>query len=177
MAVNKVVYSGDTLIDLTGDTVTAADVAEGVRFHLPDGNQSTGTAKSVNIKMWEIEVSEDKTSYAVISGANEFLAALRNDTNAFVMMRYLGVTASTAELAFWLVTNFPLAYNGNDIRNSIIARSSASAVSSGFNKNGLKGDNYNGHLNVSANGSLYLWPSASFPLKAGKYQVIAGTIA
>jgi len=44
MAVNKVVYGGTTLIDLTGDDVTAADVASGVTFHLPNGMQSTGTA-------------------------------------------------------------------------------------------------------------------------------------
>lgn len=44
MAYNKVVYDGNTLIDLTSDTVTAEDVASGVTFHLPNGVQSTGTA-------------------------------------------------------------------------------------------------------------------------------------
>ena len=37
MAINKVIYGGNTLIDLTGDTVTAADVQRGVTFHLPSG--------------------------------------------------------------------------------------------------------------------------------------------
>lgn len=41
--VNKVIYGGDTLIDLTGDTVTASDVLSGVRFHLPSGAQGTGS--------------------------------------------------------------------------------------------------------------------------------------
>lgn len=40
---NKVVYNGTTLIDLTADTVSAQDVAEGVTFHLPSGQPSTGT--------------------------------------------------------------------------------------------------------------------------------------
>lgn len=40
---NKVVYNGNTLIDLTSDTVTAADVAQGKKFHLPNGQQATGT--------------------------------------------------------------------------------------------------------------------------------------
>lgn len=31
MAVNKVIYGGNTLVDLTGDTVTAADLADGVK--------------------------------------------------------------------------------------------------------------------------------------------------
>jgi hypothetical protein len=34
---NKVVYNGVTLIDLTSDTVSAEDVAEGITFHLPSG--------------------------------------------------------------------------------------------------------------------------------------------
>lgn len=40
---NKVVYNGVTLIDLTSDTVSAEDVAEGITFHLPSGQSSTGT--------------------------------------------------------------------------------------------------------------------------------------
>ena len=44
MAINKVVYGGDTLIDLTGDTVTEADVMQGVTFHSADGVPRVGTA-------------------------------------------------------------------------------------------------------------------------------------
>lgn len=40
---SKVVYDGDTLIDLTGDTATASDVASGKTFHLASGAQATGT--------------------------------------------------------------------------------------------------------------------------------------
>lgn len=42
--VNKVVYDGLTLIDLTSDTATAADVASGETFHLRSGEQAVGTA-------------------------------------------------------------------------------------------------------------------------------------
>lgn len=41
--VNKVIYGGDTLIDLTGDDVTVSDVASGVKFHLPSGAPAVGT--------------------------------------------------------------------------------------------------------------------------------------
>lgn len=41
---NKVVYGSDTLIDLTGDTATAEDVAQGKTFHLASGAQAVGTA-------------------------------------------------------------------------------------------------------------------------------------
>ena len=40
---NKVIYGGNVLIDLTSDTVTAADVQSGVTFHLPSGEPKTGT--------------------------------------------------------------------------------------------------------------------------------------
>ena len=43
--VNKVIYGGNTLIDLTGDTVTAADVLKNVTFHLPSGASGTGSCE------------------------------------------------------------------------------------------------------------------------------------
>lgn len=41
--INKVIYGGNTLIDLTSDTVTRTDVLNGVSFHLPSGETTTGT--------------------------------------------------------------------------------------------------------------------------------------
>ena len=42
--VNKVqLADGTTLIDISSDTVTAADVSVGVTFHLKNGATSTGT--------------------------------------------------------------------------------------------------------------------------------------
>lgn len=43
--VNKVIYGGNTLIDLTGDTVTASDVLKNVKFHLPSGATGTGACE------------------------------------------------------------------------------------------------------------------------------------
>lgn len=42
MAYNKIVYNGNTLIDLTGDDVTAADVLAGKNYHGRDGEAATG---------------------------------------------------------------------------------------------------------------------------------------
>ncbi len=44
MAVNKVVYDGSTLIDITPTTATASDVASGKVFFDRSGVQQTGTA-------------------------------------------------------------------------------------------------------------------------------------
>ncbi|MCR5448380.1 MAG: hypothetical protein K6F23_03195 [Solobacterium sp.] len=43
MAYNKIVYGGNTLIDLTGDNVTASDVLSGITFHGRDGEEAVGS--------------------------------------------------------------------------------------------------------------------------------------
>lgn len=42
--VNKVVVNGETLLDLTGDTITSSDLAKGVIAHDASGNQIIGSA-------------------------------------------------------------------------------------------------------------------------------------
>ncbi len=44
MAINKVVFGGQTLIDLTADTITPADLASGVTAHDASGAEITGTS-------------------------------------------------------------------------------------------------------------------------------------
>lgn len=44
MAINKVVYGNNTLIDLTADTITAADLQSGVTAHDASGAVITGTS-------------------------------------------------------------------------------------------------------------------------------------
>lgn len=48
MAVNEVIYNGETLISLTEDTVTEDNLLEGVTAHDASGNQIVGTYKDGN---------------------------------------------------------------------------------------------------------------------------------
>ena len=59
MAVNKVIYGGNTLVDLTGDTVTAADLADGVKATGADGNPIIGIMQKVTI---DAELSTTSTN-------------------------------------------------------------------------------------------------------------------
>lgn len=59
MAVNKVIYGGNTLVDLTGDTVTAADLADGVKATGADGNPIVGIMHKVTI---DAELSTTSTN-------------------------------------------------------------------------------------------------------------------
>ena len=66
---NKIVYGGNTLIDLTGDNVTAADVAQGKLFHLPSGAPAVGTASGgggVDLPVFTVEYD---SNYNIVSAA------------------------------------------------------------------------------------------------------------
>ena len=60
MAINKVIYGGTTLIDLTGDTITAADLASGKTAHDKSGAIITGT------NTYDSDTSEDTATAAEI---------------------------------------------------------------------------------------------------------------
>jgi len=65
--VNKVIYGNDTLIDLTADDVTRADVLAGKAFHLPSGEATTGTcsydADTSDATAVAAEILDTKTAY------------------------------------------------------------------------------------------------------------------
>lgn len=65
--INKVIYGGQTLLDLTGDDVTLADVLAGKKFHLPTGAQGTGTctydADTSDATAVAAEILATKTAY------------------------------------------------------------------------------------------------------------------
>ncbi len=64
---NKVIYGGQTLIDLTGDDVTRSDVLSGKQFHLPTGEITTGIctydADTSDATAVAAEILSTKTAY------------------------------------------------------------------------------------------------------------------
>lgn len=59
MAVNKIIYNGETLVDLTSDTVTADDLAAGVTATGADGKPVVGLLPKVTI---DTELSATSTN-------------------------------------------------------------------------------------------------------------------
>lgn len=57
---NKIIYGGNVLIDLTGDTAVAADVASGKYFHLKSGERVQGT------NTYDSDTSDDTAAVAEI---------------------------------------------------------------------------------------------------------------
>lgn len=133
-----------------------------------------------NIRVFTSTVSADATSGSpTIAAANYFIASIRSNANAFVLVRYAGVKTATAMLTYWFAANFPIAYGGGSgatAYNTILGQQSATYQNASFNTRGLTGENYSGHLCVASNGRLYCYPSATYPLRAGTYQIIAGTL-
>lgn len=67
---NKVTYNGNTLIDLTGDTATEADVALGKIFHLANGEQTTGTGGGLEYETGTWSPSSNTTTAPTINFTN-----------------------------------------------------------------------------------------------------------
>jgi len=67
MAINKVIYGGRTLIDLSGDTVTADKILDGFTAHDKKGETITGTCKydvdSSDATAAVTEILQGKTAY------------------------------------------------------------------------------------------------------------------
>ena len=71
--VNKVIYGGETLIDLTADTVSPDKVLDGITFHDKSGAYGTGTctydSDTSDATVAVAEVLKDKTFYARVTKA------------------------------------------------------------------------------------------------------------
>lgn len=64
MAVNEVIYNGETLISLKNDTVTADDLAKGVTAHNAAGKVITGLATKIIIKnLGDVRSRTNKPTY------------------------------------------------------------------------------------------------------------------
>lgn len=132
--------------------------------------------QGLNARIFTTTVASDVTSGDLtIAPANTFLASIRNDPNAFVILLALNQPTSTAMYSMWMLANFTLMNTGGTKKNTFVVRTSTSANNITTNVNGLPGANYVGHLNVESNGSLKVRGcNTTYPVKAGEYLIIAG---
>lgn len=92
---NKVIYDGQVLIDLTGDTAVAADVASGKYFHLASGQRVAGTstknADTSDATVAASEVLATKTFYGA-SGEKQTGTMANNGGNNVTVTTKAGTT-------------------------------------------------------------------------------------
>ena len=105
MAVNKVVYDGATLVDLTGDTVTADNLAAGVKATGADGKPVVGLLPMVTIDAELSDASENPVQNKIIYDALQGKANL-GSTNSFTgtNMFSQGVFMPVGMSAYWYQT-------------------------------------------------------------------------
>ena len=83
MAVNKVVYGATVLVDLTEDTVSASDLAEGITAHSANGELVTGNLKENNLHSNSTTVGKYITAsnnYVKLSGEAKYDTIIRQGT-------------------------------------------------------------------------------------------------
>jgi hypothetical protein len=80
MAISKIIYGGQTLIDLTSDTVTPDKILKGYTTHGADGEEITGTceydANTQDATATEAEILSGKTAY---NKGNKITGAMKNN--------------------------------------------------------------------------------------------------
>lgn len=153
---NKVVYNGQTLIDLTADTAIASDVATGKYFHLATGERVQGTstldADTSDANATAGEILSGKTAYV---NGNKITGSMPNNgaTN---------VTISSASGA-----SIPAGYSDGSAK-AVLDSASASALSANNIRQGVTILGVEGTL--SPEDDLTVGPVSATP--TGSQQVI-----
>ena len=153
---NKVVYNGQTLIDLTADTAIASDVATGKYFHLATGERVQGTSTldsdTSDANATAGEILSGKTAYV---NGNKITGSMPNngDTN---------VTISSASGA-----SIPAGYSDGSAK-AVLDSASASALSANNIRQGVTILGVEGTL--SPEDDLTVGPVSATP--TGSQQVI-----
>lgn len=123
--VNKVVYGGKALIDLTADTVTAGDLAKGVTAHDKSGATVTGTdARDSDTSKDTAAVAEILAGKTAHARGTQLTGTMKNNGAA-------GVTVSAKDGA-----TIPQGYHDGSGKATIDA-ASATALVSGNLKQGV----------------------------------------
>ena len=153
---NKVVYNGQTLIDLTADTAIASDVATGKYFHLATGERVQGTSTldsdTSDANATAGEILSGKTAYV---NGNKITGSMPNNgaTN---------VTISSASGA-----SIPAGYSDGSAK-AVLDSASASALSANNIRQGVTILGVEGSL--SPEDDLTVGPVSATP--TGSQQVI-----
>ncbi len=184
MAVNKVIYGGNTLVDLTGDTVTAADLADGVKATGADGNPIVGLMQKVTIDAKLSATStnpvQNKVIKAVLDGklgkTETAVRATQDGAGNTISTTYASKADVSAVISTKLgVTATAYAATRDGAGNNIVDTYAKKTDISGFVKsvNGTKPDtNGNVAINVSGGGGVSTSESNTWTAQQNFYDLM-----
>ena len=153
MAINKVVYGSNTLIDITDTTTSAADVVAGKDFYAQDGTKTTGTL---------IGATYDGEGVVVLNnGSGEFESDIWYELPQEVTLAqgdYImtGIYPFKDDVDFTLFVNFTNSTSNAVYSTGPNSRSSAPPMRGG-GKNG-------GNINMIINGTRYNGANADYKI-------------
>ena len=143
MGVSKVAFDGDTLIDLTGDTVTAESLLLGFTAHGADGEAIIGTAeKGFKVGVTTKSLSGNATSIS--------FTGLSGQPKAFMLIATTQITLATTYYVTGVSCSGPTTY-GTYVRKGSGSNSAYSYVSSSY----FSWTYENGTLTVKTQSSTY----------------------
>lgn len=136
MAINKVTFLDDVLIDLTNDTVTSETLAKGVTAHAKNGEIITGTMESGNAKIGETTITKNGIYEASVDGITGVVTEVYNANVPFTidLTETLGVPIVFWKTGVALPSNFEYFKNNTYMKvtnsdGSVLAESSFSEMS------------------------------------------------
>lgn len=91
MAVNKVIYNGRTLIDLSNDTVSADVLREGETAHMANGVIVTGTMKSSE-EFIPLSITFETNKVTEANGSDSIITTFNSDGTITEVRKIKGVT-------------------------------------------------------------------------------------
>lgn len=144
MGVNRVDYGGDTLIDLTQDTVTAASLLAGFTAHGADGEAITGTASASGAHIAE-------TTKSLTSNATSIaFTGLSAQPKAFMLIATTQITVSSTYYVSSVMSN------GTDTYGAYVRKGSGSSSAYQYVSSSYFSWTYsNGTLTVKTQSSTY----------------------
>lgn len=110
MAVNKVIYGSDTIIDITDTTATASDVVSGTYFYTADGTRTAGTMEPITMTIlsygnstWNDFINAYNTNTIVYCRASSNSNPATGSQTRMAFMAYVnnGTTPSEVEFQYY----------------------------------------------------------------------------
>ena len=148
-------------------------ITENGTFDVTNYASVVANITGINARIYNVTVASDQTGFYNLV-KSDWLLSIRENPNAFVMMRYLGELPSVAAVHMSISANFSLYCSGATVYQSVVVRSTASSAQLNGDTRNLYTDNYNVHLTIESSGQLHCYGNATYPIRAGQYQIIAG---
>lgn len=179
MAINKVVYGDNTLIDLTADTVTADKLAQGYTAHDASGAAITGTMSGVGtneeiFKKWTVTVDTDHSETGIYTFLTDsWIAQHYADSGLEIHISYVGTAPLDTAVCFIYTVARNTKFSDDHYQFPIRAKSGTPYVTAQVVAMADANLNTRCRLGTYSDGTVKIRHDSASVLLAGDYEVLA----